>query len=151
MKIEKAEKTGFCFGVRRALEIVEQASKEHGNLETLGEVVHNRQVVQKLSKLGVSVAETVADVTGKHLVISAHGVGPQVEAQLRAKHLDVIDATCPDVRRVQQAVKRLTEDGFFVVVYGDAEHPEVKGILGWADHKGIATKDDCAVAVLNPL
>lgn len=151
MKIEKAEKTGFCFGVRRALEIVEKASREGGSLETLGEVVHNRQVVQKLSKLGVSVAETVADVKGKRLAISAHGVGPQVEAQLRAKHLEVIDATCPDVRRVQQAAKKLTAEGFFVVVYGDAEHAEVKGILGWADHKGIATKDDRVVAALKPL
>ena len=114
MKIEKAEKTGFCSGVRRALEIVEKACKEQGNLETLGEVVHNRQVVQKLEGLGVSVAETVNDVKGNRLVISAHGVGPQVKEQLRTKQLDVIDATCPFVRRAQQAAKQLKEAGFFI-------------------------------------
>ncbi len=151
MKIEKAEKTGFCFGVRRALEIVEKAAKERGNVETLGEVVHNRQVVQKLAQLGVSVAETVDDVKGKCLVISAHGVRPRLEEQLRAKQLDVIDATCPFVRSAQQAAKHFADDGFFVVVYGDPEHPEVKGILGWADDKGMATKDAQTVTALKPL
>src|SRR3989304_10100135 len=120
MKIEKAARIGFCHGVRRALEIVEQASQEHGSLETLGEVVHNAQVVQKLAWLGVGVAETVDDARSKRVVISAHGVGPQVKEKLRARRLDVIDATCPSVRRVQQIARKLFEDGFFVVVYGDA-------------------------------
>ena len=151
MKVERAKKTGFCFGVRRALDIVEKAGKERGDVATLGQVVHNPHVVQKLSGLGVSVAETVAETSRKHAVISAHGVGPKVKEDLNATAVSVIDATCNHVKRAQQAATRLADDGFFVVVYGDADHPEVKGILGWAGENGLATKDDQVVARLKPL
>lgn len=151
ISIEKAAKTGFCFGVRRAINILEKVARERGGVETLGAVVHNEQVLQKLAALGVRVARDMDNIKGDTVVTSSHGVSPQLEEELRARHISVISTTCPFVQRAQVAARRLAEAGFFVVVYGDAGHPEVKGILGWAKGKGIATLEAQTIARLNPL
>jgi 4-hydroxy-3-methylbut-2-enyl diphosphate reductase len=140
-KISKATEIGFCFGVKRAIEMLEVAAREDGRLETLGSVVHNEQVMERLSKIGIDVINSPDQIKCSVVSISAHGVSPQVEAELHAKAVKVIDTTCPFVRRAQHAAKKLADDGFFVVVFGDADHPEVKGILGWAQGKGLATLD----------
>jgi 4-hydroxy-3-methylbut-2-enyl diphosphate reductase len=140
-KIEKAEEIGFCMGVQRAIKMLEKAARENGNLETLGAIVHNERVMQKLSEIGVKVIYRPDDIKGEVVAISSHGVSPSIEAELRARKLKVIDTTCPFVRRAQTATRRLAEAGFWVVVYGEAEHEEVKGILGWAQGRGIATLD----------
>lgn len=142
IRIEKAAKTGFCFGVRRAVNILEKLARERGGVETLGAVVHNQQVLQKLEESGVRVAKDMDDIRGGVVVTSSHGVSPEVEEQLRGRHIDVVSTTCPFVHRAQVAARRLAESGFYVVVYGDAGHPEVKGILGWAKGCGMATLDD---------
>ncbi|MDD4858642.1 MAG: 4-hydroxy-3-methylbut-2-enyl diphosphate reductase [Dehalococcoidales bacterium] len=151
MEIEKAGKTGFCFGVRRAINTLEKVARERGGVETLGAVVHNEQVLQKLAELGVRVAGGMADIMGDAVVTSSHGVSPQVEEELHARGITVISTTCPFVKRAQMAARRLSEAGFFIIVYGDAEHPEVKGILGWAKGKGIATLGAQAITALDPL
>jgi 4-hydroxy-3-methylbut-2-enyl diphosphate reductase len=150
-KIEKAGKTGFCFGVRRAIDILEKVARERGGVETLGAVVHNQQVLHKLSELGVSVVKDSADIKGDTIVTSSHGVSPDLEESLRARNIDVVSTTCHDVRRAQAAAAKLAESDFFVIVYGDADHPEVKGILGWAKGKGLATTDENIIAALDPL
>jgi 4-hydroxy-3-methylbut-2-en-1-yl diphosphate reductase len=139
MQIEKASEIGFCFGVRRAIDILEKNVKEYGKLDTLGDVVHNEQVMQRLSKLGINVIHEIADIGSNIVAISSHGVSPETLAELKANNLYVIDTTCPFVRRAQLSAKRLSEAGFFVVIYGDSEHSEVKSILGWAGGYGIAT------------
>lgn len=151
MKIKKSAKIGFCFGVRRALDILETEAKKRGGIETLGEVVHNEQVLQKLAGEGISVARSIPEIKGKAVVVGAHGVTPEVEAQIKKRRIEIIDTTCPFVQRAQSAAKRLSEAGFFIIVYGDANHAEVKGILGWAQGKGIATTDEKAVAALTEL
>ena len=150
-KIEKASNTGFCFGVRRAINTLEKVARERGGVETLGAVVHNQQVLQKLSEIGVRVVNSIDDIKGDIVVTSSHGVSPELEDKIRARHIDVISTTCPFVRRAQVAARRLAESGFFVIVYGDDNHPEVKGILGWAKNQGLATTDEKAVAALDPL
>ncbi len=150
-EIEKAGKTGFCFGVKRALDILEKVARERGGVETLGAVVHNRQVVQRLAGLGVSVVKESADIKGDTIVTSSHGVSPDLEAALRERNLNIISTTCHDVQRAQKAAAELAQEGFFVIVFGDANHPEVKGILGWAKDKSIATTDVKDVAALEPL
>ncbi len=142
MKIEKAGKTGFCFGVRRAINILEKVASERGEVETLGAVVHNQQVLQRLAEMGVKVAQDVPDIKGDVVVTSSHGVSPQVEEKIQARHIGIISTTCPFVQRAQIADRKLDESGFFVVIYGDADHLEVKGILGWANGKGLATQDE---------
>jgi 4-hydroxy-3-methylbut-2-en-1-yl diphosphate reductase len=148
--IEKAAGTGFCFGVKRAIEIVEKVAGERGGIESLGAVVHNRRAMQRLAGLGVRVVNSIDDIRGDIVVTSSHGVGPDIEKKLRARSVEVVSTTCPFVKRAQTAARRLAESGFYVVVYGDATHPEVKGILGWAQGKGMATLDPAAVAALEP-
>ena len=150
-KIEKASKTGFCFGVRQAINLLEKVAHEQGGVETLGAVVHNQQVLQKLFEIGVRVVNNVDDIKGDTVVTSSHGVSPDLEDSIRARHIDVISTTCPFVRRAQVSAHRLAESGFLVIVYGDVNHPEVKGILGWAKGQGLATLDEKPLAQLEPL
>jgi len=141
MQIRKARETGFCFGVKRALKILQEAIREYGEIETLGRMVHNQQMVDNLSKLGVRVVENLDHVRGSAVVIPSHGVPPQVIEELKARRLGIIDTTCPIVRKAQLTVKELSEKGFGVIIFGDPDHPEVKGMLGWAGERGIATLD----------
>lgn len=141
LKIKKAAGIGFCTGVRRAIDILERVARERGGIETLGAVVHNQQVLRRLADIGVRVVPGVDAIQGEVVVISSHGVGPQVVEEIRARHIDIIDTTCPSVKRAQVAARRLAKSGFYTIVYGDVDHPEVKGILGWADGKGMATQD----------
>jgi 4-hydroxy-3-methylbut-2-enyl diphosphate reductase len=142
VRIEKANELGLCFGVKRAIGIVEKVAREQGGIETLGALAHNQQVIEKLAAIGVRVVKDINDIQGDTVAISSHGVSPHVEEVIRAKHIKIINTTCPSVRRAQLAAQRLAKASFFVVVYGDAKHIEVKGVLGWADGKGIATLDE---------
>lgn len=150
MKIEKASQTGFCFGVKRAVDLVTKAASERRGIVTLGPLVHNQQVLQRLAGLGISAVADIADIPGNIVVISSHGISPEQEAVIRSRQIDIIDTTCPFVHRAQLAAQRLSRAGFFVVIYGEADHPEVKGILSWAKGKGIATMDEMVVARLHP-
>ncbi len=141
LEIKKAVDIGFCSGVRRAIDILEPIALKHGGVETLEAVVHNQQVLRRLAALGVRVVRNVNDIKGDTVVISSHGVGPKVEEEIRARQINIIDTTCSFVKRAQVAARRLAESGFYTIVYGDNGHPEVRGILGWADGKGIATLD----------
>ncbi len=139
MKIEKAAEIGFCTGVKRAINILERAAVERGPIKTLGPIVHNQQVVERLAKFGVKVAESLDQLEGNTVAISSHGVSPQVVEQIKDRGLQIVDTTCPFVRRTQVAARRLAGAGFFVIVFGEESHPEVQGILGHAKGKGLAT------------
>jgi 4-hydroxy-3-methylbut-2-enyl diphosphate reductase len=149
--IEKSGRTGFCFGVRQAIDLLEKVARERGGVATLGAVVHNQQVLHKLAKIGVKVVNSIDEIQGDTIVTSSHGVSPDLEEKIRARHIEVISTTCPNVHRAQAAAKKLAESDFFVIVYGDADHPEVKGILGWAKGNGMATTNERVVAALDPL
>jgi 4-hydroxy-3-methylbut-2-enyl diphosphate reductase len=149
LKIERAGGIGFCFGVRRAIDMLERVARERGGVETLGAVVHNQQVLGRLAGLGVRVVGSVAEIKGDTVAISSHGVGPQVLAEIRQRNINIMDTTCPFVKRAQVAARRLSEAGFYTVIYGDVNHPEVKGILAWAGGKGMATLDAAAVGRLD--
>lgn len=151
LNIEKAAGIGFCFGVKRAIDILEKVARERGRVETLGAIVHNQQVLQRLADIGVRVADSVDDIQGDIVVIGAHGISPQLEDEIRARYNEIINTTCPFVHRAQVAARRLATSGFFVIIYGDANHPEVKGILGWATDKGVATLDENFIATLEHL
>jgi 4-hydroxy-3-methylbut-2-enyl diphosphate reductase len=141
LKIEKVPGIGFCFGVKQAIDTLEKVTRERGQMETLGAVVHNRQVLQRLTELGVRIAKSVDDIQGNTVAITAHGVGPQVEDEIRARNIEILNLTCSFVHRAQVAARRLARSGFYIIVYGDANHPEVRGILNWAGGQGIATLD----------
>jgi 4-hydroxy-3-methylbut-2-enyl diphosphate reductase len=151
VKIEKTAEIGFCFGVKRAIDILEKVCVERGGVETLGAVVHNQQVLQRLAGIGVRVAADVDSIEGEAVAISSHGVAPEIEDKIRARQIDIVDTTCPFVHRLQTAARRLAEAGFLVVIYGDADHTEVKGVLGWAEGKGVATLDEKTILKIEPL
>ncbi len=149
-QIEKAARTGFCFGVKRAIDILTRAAAQHGGVETLGAIVHNRQVTDRLAGGGIRVAPTIDAFQGEVAAIGSHGVAPEVEAEMNARFRVLVDTTCPFVHRAQSAAGRLAGAGFTVIIYGEVEHPEVKGILGHARGKGIATMDTEFLADLRP-
>ena len=142
MEIVRARDMGFCFGVRRAVEMMEEAARQTGPLTTLGSTVHNRQVVERLRQQGIEVVADLGEIEGRPVAITAHGVGPQVMEALNRLGVPVIDTTCPIVTRSQQWAKRLAKEGFAVIVFGDPDHKEVRGVLGWAGGRGIAIADE---------
>jgi len=149
LTVKKAVGIGFCSGVRRAINILQEIALERGMVETLGPVVHNQQVLQNLAEIGVRVAKSIDDIKGDTVAIGSHGVSPDIEEELLARHINIVNTTCPFVRRAQAAARRLAESGFYIIIYGDSNHPEVKGILGWARGKGVAILDDSSITGLN--
>jgi len=141
MKIETAEKLGLCFGIRRAIELLKKATNKYGEIETLGPLAHNRLLVEALANLGVKPITHLDQAQGKILAITTHGTSPAVLSEIRARHTHIIDTTCPIVRNAQNAAKELAEAGLDVFIFGDANHSEVKGLLGWTGDKGIAAFD----------
>ena len=132
MEIRLAEVYGFCAGVRRAVEIVEDALKEEKKIFLIHELVHNEQVTVELASKGVVSVSSLEEVPeGATLIISAHGAVPQIFAEARQKNLKVIDATCPLVRKVQQSAGELIKHGFHVLLFGKRQHREVEGIIGY--------------------
>jgi len=127
MEVLLAREMGFCFGVKRAVRLLEAAARS-GPVDTLGGVVHNPQVVAYLESLGVRVITSLNEAAAPTVAIPSHGVGPELAQRLREGYR-LIDTTCPIVRRAQETAAHLVEAGFYVVVYGDANHPEVQAVL----------------------
>jgi 4-hydroxy-3-methylbut-2-enyl diphosphate reductase len=142
MRVIKAKELGFCMGVRRAVDMMEQAADDLGPITSLGSTVHNPQVVGKLRERGVDVIATLEQVDRRPVAITAHGVGPAVLEELEARGAEIVDTTCPIVTRAQQWAKRLTDEGFGLIVFGDPDHKEVRGILGWAQDKVLTMRTD---------
>ena len=140
MEILLATEMGFCWGVRRAIDIMERAADEHGEVISVGPIVHNPQVVAELEERGVRPAERPED-DSRPVAITAHGVGPQVLAEVEATGAEIIDGTCPIVTRSQRWARRMAEQGFTVLVFGDPEHREVRGVIGWAGDKALPVRD----------
>lgn len=133
MKILVAEHSGFCFGVKRAIDMAEDKAKE-GSLLTYGPLIHNSQEVDRLSKLGISDV-TAEDIDlGQTVLIRTHGVGPEVYQELKEKNCQLVDATCPFVAKAQQYAAQAVADGYQLIILGDETHPEVEGICAWSGH-----------------
>lgn len=141
MEILLARDMGFCWGVRRAIDIMEKAADEKGEIISLGPIVHNPQVVRELEERGVRTAGDLSDGDSLPVAITAHGVGPDVLEDARSRGNEVIDTTCPIVTRSQRWAKKMAEAGFTVVIFGDPNHREVKGVLAWASVNAIAIQD----------
>ncbi len=146
MEVKVAQEAGFCFGVQRALDMIERALAEGKKLTTLGPLIHNWHVVRRLAESGapyVDVDEDGDDIGGlrriktPYVVIRSHGVRPEVFEEARRLGLKIIDATCPFVRTAQEVARQLAEEGYQVVVVGKEGHPEVRGLVGHAGGKAI--------------
>ena len=132
MSVKVAKSAGFCFGVSRAVELVEQAAGEGKQVVTLGPIIHNRHVVDKFRGLGVGVIDTPEEArSGQTVIIRSHGVTRAVMEALEGKGVEVIDATCPFVKRIHGIVSRSEGEGRLPIIIGTRTHPEVEGIAGW--------------------
>ncbi|HEY5640228.1 MAG TPA: 4-hydroxy-3-methylbut-2-enyl diphosphate reductase [Dehalococcoidia bacterium] len=140
MEILLAKEMGFCWGVRRAIDIMERAADEHGEVISVGPIVHNPQVVDELEERGVRLGERPQD-NSSPVAITAHGVGPGVLEDVQSTGAEIIDGTCPIVTRSQRWARRMAEQGFTVLVFGDPEHREVKGVIGWAGKMALPVRD----------
>ena len=136
MRVIRSKHAGACYGVQRALDMAQVAVMDGGDAHTLGPLIHNPKVVSELEASGVRVAESVDDITSGVVIIRSHGVTAEVHEALDQRGLSVIDATCPHVARAQQAAEELAREGRFVVVVGEAGHPEVEGLVSWARRAG---------------
>lgn len=136
MKVVLAENAGACYGVQRALDLAIEASKNHAKAYTLGPLIHNPGVVADLESLGVHVAESADEVDEGTIIIRSHGVTPEEYAEVEARGLPIVDATCPHVARAQKAAAELATKGCRVIVVGEEGHPEVEGLKAWALREG---------------
>jgi len=130
LEIRLAKSYGFCFGVKRAIKIAEESP----NSVTFGPLIHNKNEIQRLKdRYNVGLVEDVKDVTPKsRVVIRTHGIPKPLLKELRQKDVEVIDATCPFVTKPQEIVEKMSEEGYSIVIFGDKNHPEIKGVMSYA-------------------
>lgn len=149
MQVLLADEYGFCFGVERAVEMVEEAVTAGDTVRTLGPLIHNDQEMQRLAGHGVAtISEPVQIQRGETAVIRAHGVTPQVQRDLEERASKVVDATCPFVTRVQKLAARAASEDRHVIVVGSPDHPEMIGVKGYAPEHAFIIRDESEVAGL---
>ncbi|MGH9970216.1 MAG: 4-hydroxy-3-methylbut-2-enyl diphosphate reductase [Pyrinomonadaceae bacterium] len=153
MEVLLADEYGFCFGVERAVEMVEDAVDEGVRpIRSLGPLIHNAQEMERLGERGVSTIDSPEEADGDTIaVIRAHGVTPQVQRDLEQRAAKVIDATCPFVTRVQHLAERAAAQGRDVIVAGNPDHPEMIGVVGYAPNNTYVVRDASEVASLPTL
>ncbi|MBO5208654.1 MAG: 4-hydroxy-3-methylbut-2-enyl diphosphate reductase [Lachnospiraceae bacterium] len=140
MEVILAEKAGFCFGVKRAVDTVYEQAEAGGKIYTFGPIIHNEEVVKDLEKKGVQVIETkeeLAQIKEGTIVIRSHGVSKEIYEQIEKQGLKCVDATCPFVKRIHNIVEKESAAGKQIIIIGNAGHPEVEGIMGWCESDAI--------------
>ena len=141
MEIKIAEYCGFCYGVKRAVEMAEKAAADRVNGATLGPLIHNPQFIAELEAKGIACKEDLDQFTaGETVIFRSHGVGPEVYEKAEAKQLNIIDATCPNVRMAQKKAFQAAQDGYLPIIVGEKNHPEVKSIKKWAGENAIVVE-----------
>lgn len=138
VEIVRAKNAGYCYGVERALRMAEESLVNFQKpLYSLGPLIHNPQVVEELEKKGIKAVNSLDDISCGTVIIRSHGVEPQVLGEAKKKGLNLIDATCPFVRKAQLMASRLKREGYKVVIVGERTHPEVRGILSYAGNDAL--------------
>ena len=135
MQVLLAKQAGFCSGVRRAFKITEKAGREPGKWYTLGQLVHNDEVVRYFAERGIMPIDNIYEIDTGGLIIRTHGVAPAVRDKAAARGIIIEDATCPLVNHVHDVAKLLIREGYDIIIFGDNDHPEIKGILGCCDDR----------------
>ncbi|HTZ18004.1 MAG TPA: 4-hydroxy-3-methylbut-2-enyl diphosphate reductase [Dissulfurispiraceae bacterium] len=142
IKVITAKRAGFCFGVKRAVNMAFAAAGMGERVYTLGPIIHNPQVIKKLKTVGVHPVESVDGRNIETLIIRTHGVPRETSEKLSKKKYKVLDATCPFVKKAQNYAKLLRDENYQVVIIGDKEHPEVKGLMSYAGPDAIVVNKD---------
>ncbi len=139
MEIIVADSAGFCFGVKRAIKMASKSAENiDGNINTLGPIIHNPQVVQKLeNESDIYVKASLDEIENGTVIIRSHGVPKEVMGEANEKGLNVVDATCPFVTSSQEIVEDLVKDGYYTIIVGEKEHPEMIGVLSYGNEQTI--------------
>ncbi len=148
MKVVVAEDTGFCYGVKRAIDLVTKRLKEQGKLYCLGPLIHNQTVIGELEKKGLRIVNKLSQIKGE-FVIRSHGLHPALIKEAKKRNFKIIDATCPFVKMVQRKVKYLVRNGYEVIIVGNPKHPEVKALSGFAGDEAIIMKQNSKLKTQN--
>ena len=141
-----AEYLGFCYGVKRAIKIARE-SAGNDNACTLGPIIHNPQMVERLREEGIGTVDDVSVMQEGTIIIRSHGVGPDVYKAAKERGLHLVDATCPHVAKAQKAARTLADEGRTVVIIGEKKHPEVQSIHEWANLSAyiVETEEEAAM------
>lgn len=133
MKVYIADEAGFCFGVKRALNLIARLNEKNQNVQIFGQLIHNRTVLKNLEKKGIGYIESLDELDpGKKLVIRTHGIPKDVESELRKQNIEILDATCPFVKKIHRIVEKIDGKKNRVVIVGDGNHPEVIAAKSYA-------------------
>ncbi len=143
MEIITAKNSGLCYGVKRALQMAKVTRRQKkGEVFTFGDLIHNPQVINELKKQGIQSIDGIEQIKEGTVIIRSHGVSPEIYAILNKKKLDIVDATCPIVKRIQKLVAALAKKENEVIIVGNREHPEIKGLIGYSRGKGIIIENE---------
>ena len=145
MEVRIAENAGFCFGVKRAMKMAwdELENKEDDDIYSLGPLIHNKQAVDKYKEKGLVEIDSLDKIPkDSKLIIRSHGVGKNVYTDSESKNMDIIDTTCPFVKKIHDIVKEFSSKGYRIIVIGNANHPEIIGINGWCDNEAIVINSE---------
>ena len=155
-KVTLAKTAGFCFGVKRAVDMVYTEAEKGKKVVTLGPIIHNEEVVADLEKKGVAVMDEIQlqdeknNLTGVTVVIRSHGVSEDVYKLLEQRKCEIVDSTCPFVKKIHDTVRRYASEDYDIVIIGSREHPEVQGILGWCLSRGTVLETEEEIASFEP-
>ncbi len=133
MSVRIAKNSGFCFGVKRAIKVALNTSKDNNEVVTLGPIIHNPQMVAKLEQENIIKVDNIEQIKGRPTIIRSHGVKKEILNKLEQNNIEIINATCPYVSKTQEYAKSLSEDGYELIIMGDRNHPEVKALRSYVD------------------
>jgi len=146
MEIIVAKNSGLCYGVKRALNLAKETRHErNGKVLTLGDLIHNPRVIVDLKKQGIHSIENLNELKKGTIIIRSHGISPEVYESLEEKKMEIVDATCPIVKRIQKLVEILAENKEEIIIVGNKDHPEIKGLIGFSQERGIIVENETQV------
>lgn len=145
MEVRIAENAGFCFGVKRAMNMAwDELENKNGNkVYSLGPLIHNKQAVDKYKEKGLLEMDSLDKVPNdSKLIIRSHGVAEDVYVQSESKNMDIVDTTCPFVKKIHEIVKEFSNNGYKIIIVGNATHPEIVGINGWCNNEAFVVNSE---------
>ena len=141
MNVKIAKEAGFCFGVKRAMKMAWDELEENSSIYALGPLIHNKQAVKKYEDRGLITVDNILDIPkDKSVIIRSHGVSKDIYDKANYNNLNVVDTTCPFVRKIHSIVNEFYDNGFKIIIIGDKNHPEVIGINGWCKNTAYIIK-----------
>jgi 4-hydroxy-3-methylbut-2-enyl diphosphate reductase len=139
MKIIIAKTIGFCYGVKKAVQLAESAVKKYQPpINTIGPLIHNKIEIDRLKKIGIDYISNITDTNKGTLIIRTHGLPKKMIDELKTKQLVLLDATCPFVKRIQNLVQKLSNTGYYIIIIGEKEHPEIQSVISYVNGQNIS-------------